>query len=876
MRCLFCGKELALFKRLTGGGEFCSDAHRQKYQEEYNQLALSRLLQASPTGEHAGAKNNPSKPAEGKGLLDMVGVATSGTSAFDTMPEPAPFDLIQEAPPSNGGSNGGGSNGGSNGSYYAQEDEPPAEEHQSPASQQEEAIAPADLTGFFVEVPSPTPASSPADIALSALDMIWAENLALPSSEIPGQDAMPPVAGAVALDVSPSFKAPTATSRAQVLELRETSRPLVGANAGFPVLDSVGLEATVKTMEIHILPNAPQSATLIWEEAPKEFLGASPQLGDLGRLAFATVGWEELEAGHRVTLNGVHAASKENGATPYASGLAVVDEEEVVEEPVDAILEPEVEQEAFDEPAPEEVASPEPIPQVVTKPLPMTLHGHAPSRGKPVQVFPSAIVRAAGVQVPRSTALPLRPTLLFGPAPAPAQLKPEAAPAVKPAAVAPPRPETAKVAPKPEIRTPDIKNIVKTAPTVKLPPIEKKEPPKPVAAAPVEIKPAETKPVIESRVIEPRKVTPTVIEPKGEPKGEPKVEPTAPPQQVSAPAPAQIPTPPQTEIKGRRPEIRTLTPPKPEIRKPEERKPEVKAPESKQAEPRKEEVKKPEVKPEPKPEIKEEPKKEKAVAAPVVEPKPKKEPVPEKVTPVPAPASAPESFSESELSLPHLGTEVNEGFWSKLPMAAKVSIGAALVVAVVVGALYFTKQGSTGPISNAPTVVTAGNVLSSGGSGWDTDWSPDPAGSKRQRRLNVMRASLSLSDYRMEFEGQIETKALGWVFRASNPKNFYVSKVEIVKPGLEPVIRLVHFAVIDGVEQPHTDVPLSIKVRPDTMYKIRFEAVGDRFTTWLLDQKVDEWTDSRIATGGVGLYSEAGESLSLKGGLNVAPLVVKR
>jgi len=46
MQCRYCGKELALFKRLTGGGGFCSEAHKQSYQDEYNQLALSRLLQA--------------------------------------------------------------------------------------------------------------------------------------------------------------------------------------------------------------------------------------------------------------------------------------------------------------------------------------------------------------------------------------------------------------------------------------------------------------------------------------------------------------------------------------------------------------------------------------------------------------------------------------------------------------------------------------------------------------------------------------------------------------------------------------------------------------------------------------------------------------
>lgn len=50
MRCLHCGKELALFKRLTRG-EFCSDEHRQAYQREYSQMALSRLLQAKPPVE---------------------------------------------------------------------------------------------------------------------------------------------------------------------------------------------------------------------------------------------------------------------------------------------------------------------------------------------------------------------------------------------------------------------------------------------------------------------------------------------------------------------------------------------------------------------------------------------------------------------------------------------------------------------------------------------------------------------------------------------------------------------------------------------------------------------------------------------------------
>ena len=46
MRCLYCGKELALLKRWSRRGQFCSEDHKKTYQEEYNRIGLSRLLQA--------------------------------------------------------------------------------------------------------------------------------------------------------------------------------------------------------------------------------------------------------------------------------------------------------------------------------------------------------------------------------------------------------------------------------------------------------------------------------------------------------------------------------------------------------------------------------------------------------------------------------------------------------------------------------------------------------------------------------------------------------------------------------------------------------------------------------------------------------------
>src|SRR5580704_3594524 len=90
MRCLYCGKELALLKRWTGGGEFCSDAHRQQYQDEYNQLALNRLLQAKPPSEEKaqGNQKSPSSQPEEK------------RSEEPKKSEPAQRPRVEPAPPS--------------------------------------------------------------------------------------------------------------------------------------------------------------------------------------------------------------------------------------------------------------------------------------------------------------------------------------------------------------------------------------------------------------------------------------------------------------------------------------------------------------------------------------------------------------------------------------------------------------------------------------------------------------------------------------------------------------------------------------------------------------------------------------------------------
>jgi hypothetical protein len=193
---------------------------------------------------------------------------------------------------------------------------------------------------------------------------------------------------------------------------------------------------------------------------------------------------------------------------------------------------------------------------------------------------------------------------------------------------------------------------------------------------------------------------------------------------------------------------------------------------------------------------------------------------------------------------------------------------AALTGAVVLGAgiFFFLGNRSDAGLKSATPAVADGAL----GGQWITNFAPD---AQRQRRISLLRSSMNRSAYRLDFESSIRIKSLGWVYRAQDSKNFYVSKIEFQRPGVNPVYALVHFAVINGVEQPRVETPLHASVPMGGHYKIRFEAVGNRFTTWVQGERVEQWTDARLSSGGAGLYGEGAEQSILHGDFVVTPLL---
>jgi hypothetical protein len=152
-----------------------------------------------------------------------------------------------------------------------------------------------------------------------------------------------------------------------------------------------------------------------------------------------------------------------------------------------------------------------------------------------------------------------------------------------------------------------------------------------------------------------------------------------------------------------------------------------------------------------------------------------------------------------------------------------------------------------------------------GGDDGMSGWEYDPAGFLRPgRRLALFRDSLPLTNYRLEFLGQIEQKGLNWAFRASDLNNYYRSGIVIVKPGPLPVAAITRYAVVDGREVSRVQLPLPLTIRTDMMYRVMVDIRGSQFTTFVNGQLVDTWTDTRLTAGGVGFFCENGGKARLR------------
>jgi hypothetical protein len=180
--------------------------------------------------------------------------------------------------------------------------------------------------------------------------------------------------------------------------------------------------------------------------------------------------------------------------------------------------------------------------------------------------------------------------------------------------------------------------------------------------------------------------------------------------------------------------------------------------------------------------------------------------------------------------------------------------------------------GSIGQtISNLIQSQTSGTMrddFHEGFSDWQgfksgSDWKLE-SGQVRPASLQLWKPSTSLTNYELEFMGQINHKSMDWAFRAADLHNYYATKLVITRPGPLPNAGLVRYIVLDGRERERVELPLPLTLDSGVDYRVRVSVRGDRFLTSVNGQLISSWMDTRISRGGIGFFSEDGESAMLK------------
>ena len=142
-------------------------------------------------------------------------------------------------------------------------------------------------------------------------------------------------------------------------------------------------------------------------------------------------------------------------------------------------------------------------------------------------------------------------------------------------------------------------------------------------------------------------------------------------------------------------------------------------------------------------------------------------------------------------------------------------------------------------------------------------WSRHPDGYVRTGQLALYRPAQAFADYRFEFFGEIEKKSMSWAVRARDTQNYYAMKMTVIEPGLRPVIAVEHYPVVGGKKGQRVETPLSIMMHNHEPYHVAVDVKGNRVVTSIEGQEVDSWTDEALKVGGIGFFSEAGESARL-------------
>jgi hypothetical protein len=832
MQCRYCGKELALLKRLTGGGEFCSEAHKQSYQDEYNKLALGRLLQAQkhPKSEAAAKQSDP--PAKKPTTPSAAPVAVE-----EPVVEEIAVEQTLEMPVLE-----------STTLELSNLEAAVAEEEPEPEAPVEVEAEPLEMAEFLLDSPLAAGPAEETPYLESWLEI--SSGPAVADRQLPANGDFSLATGELlSLDLGPLASPAVLIAEAPVAAVnpapqeftngRGPDRPSVlwkGTTANhLPAAGPISISASPSGMEF-----APDSKLDTGQVGESDFATAIVVAdSNLLDLPFTTIEFPAEDAGVALSVSLARQPEQPEAEVDSASGeddsprgsleaLAKLHQDLIEEQGLldaQAPLEP-------------EVVTPEVTPEAESLALvPQLAAPAAMDVVDAISIVPE-IVEPAAVQTVQSTGEPIpgRATELLDVAIRmfpPGKAAPMAGPAL-PTQTDPllPNLKGLPLRPKVAVATGYVPPSA-AAPASPKAAANPKTAPVPAAAAQSATKEAHAP----AKTAQPAaKQAARINQPKqpGAPVKTPAPTAAKPVPKVQAPTPAAV---------------KTATP-GPAKHEPEIPKADAAAASSSSAkagvpaaEPAAEAPVKLAAKPAPKPAASDEGAKESAKT--------------------PVKAAKPPIEKPGDESVPNFGAmqQPSASFAGSL----KVKLGIAIVFLVVACSTWLGWGGKSKPAPSNSSISAdgAGPSIIMGEGGWVEGWAGDPTGLHDGRQITIYRPSLKLTDYRIEFQGSIETQSIGWVFRAANPENYYAYKL-VASAGLSRKVELFKYLVINGRQTQVGRVPIDLTVPPDAVFNIRTDIRGPQFSTYIQGRQVDVWTDDQLKAGGVGFLNERDERGKVK------------
>jgi hypothetical protein len=210
------------------------------------------------------------------------------------------------------------------------------------------------------------------------------------------------------------------------------------------------------------------------------------------------------------------------------------------------------------------------------------------------------------------------------------------------------------------------------------------------------------------------------------------------------------------------------------------------------------------------------------------------------------PAEAPQA---AELYLNTLFGSQERGLWSLfwLQWNRVFNLAAVfgLTILVVVPAVWWMSGKSSAPVPPPASVQTPG-------------WERVPlVGSRLGKQVLLFHVPKAASDYRIEFDWTPDSKGVGWVYRASDPRNYNAVRVSLSRAGTAPVLIVERSSVLAAAESERSRVPVPWTKDDSTLrVRIRMDALGPAVSLYVQGKLVDHWTERRLAAGDLGFFED--------------------